>query len=325
MISNVRQLIERLGSSSYALSKDPVSQQLYPTTISDVASFMDWYLWFLKVRLAPGGGYQRVVTALRVLAILIRSGVDPSMRDAGRKKKGLLNWPESFRVNIFDDTMNRVLLDCLFNPFDDIRGMAAEVLKLSRRCCGSALDVVIRRGLKEMDRSGRASDADGVARAIEIWFQCVRDRSGDPGGVMACEIHATPAHNCGVSVFDWVLDLLEGEYLKVARADLQRAVKERPVHGLLAGMRYVLERKDVYEGASRSGRRRAISRILRYCEEIWDLAKGVLCYDSPEGYVPEGMMDEDGDGEDEMDTQTVMSYCWRAVKESRYDILIGKY
>ena len=338
MIGSIRQLIERLGSTSYALDKDLQGLQksalrlpndrTIPSrilgleqSITEAASFLSWYLNFLKTQLAPGANYQRVVTALRVLIMIIRSGADPSLvgpEDKAGKKKGLLNWPPSVQVDLFDKAMKRVLIDCLFNPFDDLRSMAAQVLKFAPDCGGS-LRTILERGLRGMNTSGRARDADGVARSIDLWFHLAVKCSPEAKieELRGLAISAQSDQPCAV---DWVLRVLELDYLKVAREDFQRAVRERPIYGLLSGLRLIFERRGIYEYAFKGPTGKfIISQILKYCMDIWRMSKDILCFVSPEGYVPQEMMDEEAeeDGDDGMDTQTVMSYCWRAVKESR--------
>ncbi|KAG0637894.1 putative death-receptor fusion protein-domain-containing protein [Tuber brumale] len=335
IIGSIRQLVERLGSSSYALNKDlqglqknairvPRVQTIFARilglkeSITEAASFMNWYLNFLKTQLAPGASYQRVVTALRVLIIIIRSGVDPSLvdpDDKAGKKKGLLHWPPNVQVDLFDGAMKRVLIDCLFNPFDDVRTMAAEMLKFAPDCGGS-LRVILERGLRGMNTSGRARDADGLARSIDLWFYFAT--KGSPESKLEELWGLAVASQSGqLCVVDWVLNVLELDYLKVAREDFQRAVRERPIYGLFSGLRLIFEGGGGYQGAFK-GRieKRLVSQILEYCVEIWRMSKDILCFVSPEGYVPQEMIDEEAEGNDDMDTQTVMSYCWRAVKES---------
>ncbi|CAZ84999.1 unnamed protein product [Tuber melanosporum] len=334
IIGSIRQLVERLGSSSYALDKDlqglqknalrlPKDQTTlsrilgHKESIEEAASFISWYLNFLKSQLAPGASYQRVVTALRVLIMVVRSGVDPSLvdpDDKASKKKGLLYWPPSVRVDFFDGAMKRVLVDCLFNPFEDVRVMAAEVLKFAPDCGGS-LRVILERGLREMNTSGRARDADGVARSIDLWFHFATKRSPE-SKLEELWGFAVAAQSGELCVVDWVLNVLELDYLKVAREDFQRAVRERPIYGLFSALRLIFEGGGICQGALKGcAEKLPVSRILEYCVEIWQMSKDILCFVSPEGYVPQGMMEEDT-GDDGMDTQTVMSYCWRAVKES---------
>ena len=46
--------------------------------------------------------------------------------------------------------------------------------------------------------------------------------------------------------------------------------------------------------------------------KTWNCMKAVLCDDAPEGFVPEELEDEA-----DLTTKDILSYSWRALKESR--------
>ena len=54
-------------------------------------------------------------------------------------------------------------------------------------------------------------------------------------------------------------------------------------------------------------------RIISICSGVWDLVHDVLCSDAPEGYdfSEEDMLEQD------IGTKDTLSFCWRALKESR--------
>lgn len=54
-------------------------------------------------------------------------------------------------------------------------------------------------------------------------------------------------------------------------------------------------------------------RIVHSCTRIWEVVREILCNDSPEGHLP-----NDLDDVDIIDTKEVLSYCFRAVHESRF-------
>jgi hypothetical protein len=47
-------------------------------------------------------------------------------------------------------------------------------------------------------------------------------------------------------------------------------------------------------------------------KEIWACVKDTLCNDAPEGYVPDELEEENN-----ITTKDILSYSWRALKESR--------
>ena len=58
--------------------------------------------------------------------------------------------------------------------------------------------------------------------------------------------------------------------------------------------------------------RKFTERIHLICGGVWDAVRHTLCFDAPEGHE----MDEEADDVD-IDTKDVLSFCWRALKESR--------
>ena len=55
-------------------------------------------------------------------------------------------------------------------------------------------------------------------------------------------------------------------------------------------------------------------RILNICKLVWEAVQEVLCCDAPEGAVAA----DDEVSDFDIDTKDRLSYCWRALKESRY-------
>lgn len=344
-ISALRNLIERVAFSSFSSEKElkNLQQKLRsgnrPTPddirkmiqldsrVGDAKEFCVWYIGFLEMLLRPGSNYQRCITAFRSLGFLIKSGVDASLveyafavapgsgsitADGGIFKKGLLKWPGfSKDIRIFGPGIKRVLLEGMFNAFDDVRTMSAEILRFDPQWNKTDMLAFLGRGLKAMNESGRARDADGVARTVALVFEVAK--RGEISFDQNDKLWGFEISGDGLGVVRWVLEVLE-EYLSVSAADLQRAVKERPIHGIFASLGMILQNGgDIYTTEKDLLAWKEINeRIFKACEDVWRLTKAPLCFDSPEGHVPSDI-DEDDEG---INTQTVMSYSWRAVKES---------
>lgn len=73
-----------------------------------------------------------------------------------------------------------------------------------------------------------------------------------------------------------------------------------------------LETPSEPESVSPVEYRDLVSQIIKICTSIWHSVKGVLCYDAPEGYES----DADEGNEAMLGTKDILSYCWRALKES---------
>ena len=55
-------------------------------------------------------------------------------------------------------------------------------------------------------------------------------------------------------------------------------------------------------------------RMFSICFDIWEVVHDVLCSDAPEGHnINEGDVNEQESG-----TKDTLSFCWRALKESRF-------
>lgn len=52
---------------------------------------------------------------------------------------------------------------------------------------------------------------------------------------------------------------------------------------------------------------------------VWVCVRDVLCNDAPEGYVPDEAAEDEN-----ITTKDILSYSWRALKESRYIIQLSK-
>jgi hypothetical protein len=232
--------------------------------------FLEWYINFVITELQPTVPYQRHVTALKTLSILLQSGLDGEVPAVKLSKlaQGEIKWP--FYVKVMDTRARRVLLDLLADPFDDVRSNAASILKMaapdsvyllhtgadikspsegsrvgSQQKVDTALaatrnatllDVFdfLTRLERTMYLSGRADHADGVARTYEIIVDMSTrsQKSSTQLRSMAKTQHGNPQ----LAIASQLVLFLE-EALAVARKDLALAVSSNPVHGHLAGIR----------------------------------------------------------------------------------------
>lgn len=54
-------------------------------------------------------------------------------------------------------------------------------------------------------------------------------------------------------------------------------------------------------------------RIFLISSGVWEAVRNVLCFDAPEGHD----IGEDDPNEQDIGTKDTLSFCWRALKESR--------
>jgi hypothetical protein len=215
-------------SSSRASQKDPLFESL---------AFIVWYIRFLQWELRPTASYQRRITALQSLIIVLRSGIDPEVPPSHLSKsaQGQLNWAHG--VQIANPTLTRVLMDLILDPFDDIRNSAVSVLQLcllAQPIAGQ--DAVLRtmhrflgRAESMQLRTGRADQADGVARAYSLLYSLLGNYSGPQNPTK---------FSSSLELFLSLKQTLRST-LSYAEQNLTEAVNGRPIHGTFAALRQV--------------------------------------------------------------------------------------
>jgi hypothetical protein len=283
-------------------------------------SFVFWYIRFLEWELRPTASYQSRITALRCLIIVLRSGVDPGVPFASLSKsaQGQLNWAHGLQIGSIK--LIRSLLDLILDPYDDVRDAAVSVLQLclvalpqpDRKRVMSTFPHFIARAEAAMLRTGRADQADGVARAYGMLFTLASHGPEEPTDSQFAS---------KLSLFEHLQTQLK-DTLQVTHNDLSRAVDGQPVHGTFAALRYVVDQPDFYAliaGAPQemfTRWKQLHGDIVTSIESLWSCVYHVLCADAPEGHVPDELEDEIS-----LDTKEILSYSWRGLKEARYATL----
>ena len=298
LFSLTQRLFDRIRCATAVLARTVSAEAR--ESIQQHKDFISWYSQFITWELRPTSSYQRHISALRCLSILLRSGVDGSISKVHLSKlaSGASAWP--FEMSIVDSGMHRLLLDLLMNSFEEVRQTSASILELCTSANGThansskdMLDVARERAIARMLSSGRADHADGVAYMHGLSY------------VLA----TTPQDQ--QFVLNALLDKTE-DMLSVADGDLARAVDKFPLHGLLTSLRYVILRCDLSTGMYAQ----LHARIERLLQHVWTVVQPTLCDDAPEGHVPDEM-----DDMPDISTKDILSYCWRSLKEA--SLLMG--
>lgn len=293
-----------------------LSQHRQQDLLHESLSFIVWYIRFLEWELRATAAYQRRITALQSLTIVLRSGIDPGVPVSSLSKsaQGQLTWAHG--LQIANPKLTRVLMDLILDPFDDIRNSAVAVLQLCLLTQSPAeRDTVLRsmhRFLNRAEsmqlRTGRADQADGVARAYSLLYSSL---SASP------REHDSEAFSSSLEVFLFLKQQLR-DTIAYANENLSDAVNGRPVHGTFAALRYIVDHDSFYNTLSTAdsevfGRwSNAHGEILDNIEIFWDCIQHILCTDAPEGHVPDEI-----DEEASLDTKEILSYSWRGLKEAR--------
>lgn len=354
-------LFERLRGSTGVMSRNLVKEQKTQEQTTTGANtfelyhahieFIHWYLRFITSELHPTAAYQRHISALKALTIVMKSGLDPSVphHALSRIAQGEIRFP--FKMNILTPLLVRELFDLIMDPFDDVRHAAAFLLKLGANksseppkrplkgpkvapvFLGQPVDSTalvehgfasfLERAEKTMLRSGRADHADGVARAYDLLFE----RRCEP---------LSPDSAANSVLAEWMksrqgivehLILLLDETIAAASSNLSVAVNAYPMHGTLSALRYIFEQPAFYasmatmETKELDRWRNLHNHVLNSLRSIWDCVRNILCVDAPEGHVPEDMEEEP-----DLTTKDILSYSWRGLKEAStlLRVIVGK-
>ncbi|KAH7408541.1 putative death-receptor fusion protein-domain-containing protein [Phaeosphaeria sp. MPI-PUGE-AT-0046c] len=292
-----------------------ISQTGPQDLLYETLSFIVWYIRFLRWEIRSTAAYQRRITALQSLTIVLRSGIDPGVpvSHLSKSAQGQLNWAHG--VRIASPNLTRVLMDLILDPFDDIRNSAISVLQLcllaqppdERDAVLGSIPHLLSRAESMQLRTGRADQADGVARAYSLLYSSLSasPRENDTG-----------TFSTSLEVFLFLKQQLK-DTLAYANKNLSDAVNGRPVHGIFAALRYIVDHDDFYDTSSTCTTEtfgqwsNAHGEILDNIEIFWNCVQHILCTDAPEGHVPEEI-----DEESSLDTKEILSYSWRGLKEA---------
>jgi len=236
-----RQKAKKAGSQQVTFKHDAANHNYIAnpeqarTVYSGHLNFIIWTLKFLEGELVSTAAYQRHISALKALSVLLRSGLDAgvSLDDLAKSARGEVRWP--LHLKIMSSTLRRSLMDLLLDPFDDIRQAALEVLLIDQSSSASdhhqvsangdhlQLERTLGKAQEIMVRTGRVDQADGVARLYTL----------------VVHNHLLSAHaSSATGVVEDLVQTLE-QSLDIASTDMSLAVRNHPIHGLLTALRYI--------------------------------------------------------------------------------------
>ncbi|OLL26305.1 hypothetical protein NEOLI_000382 [Neolecta irregularis DAH-3] len=147
-LGRIRQLLTRLRASCHALNKSRNS-------FDKEHEFILWFHELLKYELQPESSYQRVLTTIHIIEIFFIFGLDDLV--FGEQSSQLF----PFKIKIIDDEMQKLLVDKLSDPFEDIRDKSMEILF---RC---KVEIQIEKNnLLDVINISRCEEYDGAARLL---------------------------------------------------------------------------------------------------------------------------------------------------------------
>lgn len=283
VLSNTRKMIERLRGTTAYLNKELRSLSLkHGHDVSSMSreesdlhgdilkllrkheDFIEWYMEFLLKELIPTVSYQRHITALKAIGLLLQSDI-PNCYPTQPPKAPSNATIWHYGVDFFTARSMRLLLDLLVDPFEDVRGSAAAVLKLApidkfttmqptnKPHCHKPRLLRMRDELQlhETDSAnnrtsgGWSESADRnlglltsfISRAEELSKRTGRADYAD--GVARCYellYSLLPSATARLKLVTDLVSSLERK-IHIAEQDLAQAVLDAPVHGTFAALK----------------------------------------------------------------------------------------
>lgn len=309
LFTNSKYMLERLRGALSLMARESEQDEAkclgLRQHIQGHEDFLGWYLDFLARELVPTASYQRHITSLKSLGILLKTGIQASSSIGLPPSQHDTFWPR--QIDIFSPSLVRLLLDLVVDPFEEVRNCSISVLNYApMESFGPLIDTphgtvpklvkdLAARAKAASSQTGRADVADGLAHTHVLEFKC---------------LDTTPQR---LQMFEAHLAVLEAD-IQEGLADLDRASATAPVHGQFATLRQLwqLMQPDTFEGVESRTSESLQRRLVKCCVDTWEVVKPALCNDSPEGNVPSSFSGS------QIDVKSILSYSFRACHESRY-------
>ncbi|KAH8690204.1 HEAT repeat protein [Talaromyces proteolyticus] len=317
--SQIRQEIGSLMRKMMTRLRGPGMQKNFMDNEGkDAKKFMEDFVSFLEGELISTASYQRHISALKSMTLVLNSGVDPNARHVSLEDQSL--W--RYKVDILRPSLFRLLVDLLLDPFDEIRATALSLLSLfpsdiftnsTAQLESDGLNVserltsALTKAEALASSTSRADYADAVARIYKAIFSAAKS-----GGSLETSQKWFET-KCGV--VNEVLQRLEEKVYQQGGL-FKSSIRDAPLHGHLCALKYIVGTPNFYsciasqEGDKDVSWRKVHDRIMATCHRIWDGVKPVLCIDSPEGHTDDTLDDM------ELGPKDLLSYSWRALRES---------
>ena len=264
VIGITRRLLRRLESSRAHLLK---KQQRLTQDEDALRQYYDDFLRqlrnFLLLEMDPGVSYQRHILALHTLQLLLQIAPNPSL---------------------YSQSLGCSLSNLILDSFDDVRSLAATLLKdLTELTFGGATPPFVLGLLRKVEGlSAKSCRHDHADAAGQLWAMVISQEG--------------LAGEAQVALFDRLQE-------RTTTSNDLTPCSSFALHATLLGLAYGL-------GAGVNTMEDMWVTLIKVCKEVWAMLRPQLCVDSPETAT-----DETGENGGPKD---LLSYSWRALRDSRY-------
>lgn len=277
VLSTTRKLVHRLNDSLVFLQKQ-----------GDVAELEYYYHFlqglrlFLIQELYPNVSYQRHVMALHFLKLIF---------DAAHLKCHLLSSNSAHGQSQEIHRWSRHLVNLLFNPFEDVRESAQELLYFI--VTPQNFEQVVASPEKQVGNREYFLDTSGFTKYELMASSSCRNDDADGLGRL---------YGLSMSSLEFIETITRTERF-VSHLDRIKLPSTFPLHGMLLALKYYLEWTPSAD--------EDYMRVLAICENVWNHIQEQLCVDSPEFAAEEGELHE------KLGPKDMLAYSWRALRDSR--------
>ena len=272
VLSSVKYMCERLRGATSFMTRESLHMESRSVTdlssqdepfsklLEKHVSFINWFVSFLLDELVPTASYQRHITALKALELLLDSGITRTFNSTAtpRVADNDTIWP--FSINFFTPETLRLLLDLVLDPFEDVRIAAIALLRLTPATTWTEVNYrtisvshLQPNGLGTFERlpedkyslsNGHIQKFDSSKDLLGELLGSATEASKRTGradyadGVARIQeliFHLLPTPSQQMVLLDRLLAELETG-LSTAETDLGQAVHDAPLHGIFASI-----------------------------------------------------------------------------------------
>ena len=298
LVSLSKVMIDRLRAGLQNARKDTLTRDPLPR-LNAYTVFLHDYLSFLHAELYLSVPYQRHVIALSIILFMFDSSCE--LLDE-------VNAEWDSNISSTKRSLAGLLVDLLFDPYDDVRDLASQALSKTPRSFNfdGKVPTRLEYTTPQTKQGFPSTSADLLHCASGLSCRTNRADHADGFGRLCSLIHFQ--HPEILHVF---LRSLENALAKVGGSFLS-PIEPIPLHGSLLGLNYCVRRRNTekFHWAHDMAGMTPGRRLVELCKTVWTKCEQALCVDAPEREAEEAMEDPT------IGPKDMLSYSWRALRDS---------